>query len=144
MHQMKEMKKSARIQKSFRFTPRTVELLETHKYVTNGSAVDFVTAAIANYCADIDGAKNLDILCDRIYKIFSAEVGSQANRMAHLLFKIAVELAIQNHLLAAGYVNLTDSEMRSIRNQATNTVRKSRGFLSFEAALEVERGQSED
>lgn len=138
-----EAPKSERIQKGFKFTRRTVDLIDSHKYITNGCAVDFVTAAIENYCADIDGAKNMDILCDRMYKIVSAEVDSQSNRMANILFKIAVELAIQNHMLAAGYVNLTDSEMRYIRNQALNTVRKSHGFLSFEKALEEERAYSE-
>ena len=138
-----ETSKAERIQKGFKFTRRTVDLIDSHKYVTNGCAVDFVTAAIENYCADIDGAKNMDILCDRMYKIVSAEVDSQSNRMTNILFKIAVELAIQNHMLAAGYVNLTDSEMRYIRNQALNTVRKSHGFLSFEKALEEERAYSE-
>lgn len=136
--------KVERIQKGFKFTRRTVDLIETHKYINNGCAVDFVTTAIENYCADIDGAKNLDILCDRIYKIVSAEVDSQSNRMANILFKIAVELAIQNYLLAAGYVNLTETEMRTIRNQAINKVRKSHGFLSMENALEEERMLSED
>ena len=104
--------KSERIQKGFKFTRRTVDLIDSHKYITNGCAVDFVTAAIENYCADIDGAKNMDILCDRMYKIVSAEVDSQSNRMANILFKIAVDLAIQNHMLAAGYVDVTVSEMR--------------------------------
>ena len=139
----KEPTKSGRIQKGFKFTRRTVDLIESHKYVTNGCATDFVTTAIENYCADIDGAKNLDVLCDRMYKIISAEVDSHSNRMANMLFKIAVELAILNHMIAAGYVNLADSEMRYIRNKALDTVRKSHGFFSFEKALEEERALSE-
>ena len=135
--------KIERVRKTYAFTKRTAGLIESHKYVANDCEVDFITAAIENYCADIDGEKNMDLLCDRMYKIVSAEVDSQSNRMANILFKIAVELAIQNHMLAAGYVNLTDSEMRYIRNQALNTVRKSHGFLSFEKALEEERALSE-
>lgn len=72
-------------------------------------------------------------------KLYRAEINNHSNRMAHLMFKMAVELAIQNHLLAAGYVDLTDYEMRQIRNKASDHVRKSRGFLSFEKALEEER-----
>ena len=131
--------KIERVRKTYAFTKRIAGLIESHKYVANDCEVDFITAAIENYCADIDGEKNMDLLCDRMYKIVSAEVDSQSNRMANILFKIAVELAIQNNMLAAGYVNLTDSEMRYIRNQALNTVRKSHGFLSFEKALEEER-----
>ena len=135
--------KVERVRKSYAFTKRIANLIDSHKYVTNDCEIEFVADAIQHYCADIDGEKNVDLLCDRMYKIVSAEVDSQSNRMANILFKIAVELAVQNHMLAAGYVNLDDSEMRYIRNKALNTVRKSHGFFSFEKALEEERALSD-
>ena len=131
--------KVERVKKTYAFLKRTANLIESHKYVTDGCEVEFVAEAIQNYCADIDGEKNLDLLCDRMYKVVSAEADSHSNRMANLLFKIAVELAILNYMISAGYVNLDDEEMRYIRNKAINTVRKSHGFLSFEKALEEER-----
>ena len=114
-------------------------MIESHKYVHNGREIDFVSQAISNYCAEIDGEKSLDVLCNRMYKIISAEADCHSNRMATLLFKIAVELAILNHTIGAGYVNLTDAEMRYIRNKALTDVRKSHGFISFEKAMEEER-----
>lgn len=134
--------KSKRIKKSYAFWPDVVELIETHKYVHDGREIDFMSAAVRNYCADIDGEKSLDVLCRRITQIVSAEVQCQTNRMVNMLFKIAVEMAIQNHLLAAGYVNMDDAEMRFIRNLATDNVRKSRGFLSIEQALAEEKRSS--
>ena len=128
-----------KVKKTYAFKSDIAELIETHKYVNDDREIDFVSQAIRNYCAEIDGAKNLDVLCDRIYKIVSAEVDSQTSRMVHMLFKIAVEMAIQNHLLAAGYVNLTEEEMRWIRNNCTNNVRKSHGFILFEKALADEQ-----
>ena len=50
-----------------------------------------------------------------------------------------VESAIQNNMLAAGYVNLTDQEMRWIRNSCLDKVRRSHGFISFEKALSEEK-----
>ena len=134
--------KPKRIKKSYAFKPNIVQLIETHKYVHDDREIDFVSEAIRNYCADIDGEKSLDVLCYRITQIVSAEVQCQTNRMVHMLFKIAVEMAIQNHLLAAGYVNMDDAEMRFIRNLATDNVRKSRGFLSFEQVLADEKAYS--
>lgn len=131
--------KPKRIKKTYEFPYAIAELIESHKYVTNGCEIDFVSEAIRNLCADIDGEKSVDVICDRMSKLYRAEINNHSNRMAHLAFKIAVELAIQNHLLAAGYVDLTDHEMRQIRNKASDHVRKSRGFLSFEKALEEER-----
>jgi hypothetical protein len=131
--------KPQKIKKSYAFKPRIAEMIESHKYVHNGREIDFVSQAITNYCADIDGEKSLDVLCNRMYKIISAEADCHSNRMATLLFKIAVELAILNHTIGAGYVNLTDSEMRYIRNKALTNVRKSHGFISVEKAMEEER-----
>lgn len=130
--------KPKRVKKTYEFPFAIAELIESHKYATDGCEIDFVSEAIRNHCADIDGEKSVDVMCERMGKLFRAEINNHSNRMAHLLFKIAVELAIQNHMLAAGYVDLDDSEMRYIRNKASDSVRKSRGMLSFEKALEEE------
>jgi hypothetical protein len=132
-------KKPKRVKKTYEFPYAIAELIESHKYATEGCEIDFVSEAIRNHCADIDGEKSVDVMCERMGKMYRAEINNHSNRMAHLLFKIAVELAIQNHLLAAGYVDLTENEMRQVRNKASDYVRRSRGFLSFEKALEEER-----
>ncbi len=123
----------------FMLRPDINQMIEDHKHLKNDDRSAFVTEAIRRYCAELDGERNLDVLCDRMYKIISSEADSQANRMAALLFKIAVELTIQNYMLGAGYVNLDDEEMRYIRNKAINAARKSHGFISFEKAVEEER-----
>lgn len=134
--------KLPRVKKTYAFHQDVAELIETHKYEHRGRELDFVSEAIRHYCAEIDGEKNLDVLCDRIYKIVSAEVDCQTSRMVHMLFKIAVEMAIQNHLLAAGYVDLTDREMKNIRYKCLDEVRKSHGFILFEKALAEEKNAS--
>lgn len=136
--------KVERVKKTYAFTKRIADLIETHKYVAEGREVQFVTEAIQNYCADIDGEKNLDLLCNRLYKIISAEVDEHSERMSSMLFKIAVELAILNYTISAGYVNMDDDEMQYIRNRAISHVQKSHGVLSFEKALEEERRLSAD
>ena len=88
------------------------QLIEDHKHLKNDDRSAFVTEAIRRYCAELDGERNLDVLCDRMYKIISAEADAHSNRIASLVFKIAVEMAIQNKLLSAGYVALTEEEMQ--------------------------------
>ena len=134
-----EKRKTQKTKYCFHLPPEIDQFIESHKYVTNGDRSAFVSRAVQHYCAEIDGARNLDVLCDRMYKIISAEVDSQSNRLANILFKIAVEMAIQNNMLAAGYVNLTDQEMRWIRNNCLDKVRRSHGFISFEKALAEEK-----
>ena len=134
-----ETMKPEKIKKTYAFHPEVAELIETHKYHNRGREIDFVSQAVRNYCAEIDGEKSLDVLCRRIDRLVDAKIENQSSRWSHILFKIAVELAIHNHMLGAGYVALTDEEMRYIRNSCTNTVRKSRGFILFEQALAAER-----
>ena len=134
-----EKTKTQKTKYGFHLLPEIDQFIESHKYVTNGDRSAFVSRAVQHYCAEIDGARNLDVLCDRMYKIISAEIDSQSNRLANILFKIAVEMAIQNNMLAAGYVNLTDQEMRWIRNSCLDKVRRSHGFISFEKALAEEK-----
>ena len=135
--------KPQRIKKSYAFRQQIAELIETHKYIHEGREIDFVSQAIENYCAEIDGEKNLDALAHQVHKIVSAEVDNHSDRMASLLFKIAVEIAILNYTIRAGYVNMDDDEMQYVRNRAINNVRKSHGILLFEQALEEERRLSQ-
>ena len=89
--------KPQKIKKSYAFWPEVAQMIETHKYVHNGKEIAFITQAIKNYCAEIDGEKNLDVLVNRMYKIISAEVDNHSDRMASMLFKLAVEIAILNY-----------------------------------------------
>lgn len=128
-----------KIKYGFMLWPDVNQMIEDHKHLKNDDRSAFVTAAIRSYCAELDGERNLDAFCNRIYQIVSAEVDNHSDRMASLLFKIAVEIAILNYTIGAGYVNLDDDEMRYIRNKAIRFVQKSHGILSFEAAVEEER-----
>ena len=82
--------KLPRVKKAYAFHADVAELIEAHKYENRGRELDFVSQAIRNYCAKIDGEKSLDVLCDRIYKIVSAEVDSQTSRMVHGIAHIAL------------------------------------------------------
>ena len=46
---------------------------------------------------------------------------------------------IEDPMLAASFLNLTKHEMRWIRNNCTNNIRKSYGFILFEKALAEEQ-----
>ena len=54
----KSTDKPEKIKKTFAFRPEVAELIETHKYVHRGRKVDFVSQAIREYAASIDGEKN--------------------------------------------------------------------------------------
>ena len=49
--------KLPRVKKTYAFHADVAELIETHKYENRGRELDFVSQAIRNYCAEIDGEK---------------------------------------------------------------------------------------
>jgi hypothetical protein len=87
------------------------QMIEDHKYLKNDDRSAFVAEAIRRYSAELDGERNLDVLCDRMYKIVSAEVDCQSNRMANILFKIAVELAILNYKAEQNFSSDEETEV---------------------------------
>ena len=46
---------------------------------------------------------------------------------------------MHNYLLAAGYVELDDEEIRNVRNRSIDRVRRTHGYITFEDAVEEER-----
>ena len=128
----------------FRIRPEVNELIETHKYMNGDDRSAFITEAIRRYCADIDGEKNCDILVERITNNIRAMTRNDMNRLCHTMFKIGVELGMQNYLLAAGYVAMNDEEIRDVRNRAIDRVRRTHGFITFEDAIEEERMAATD
>lgn len=132
-----------RVKKTYSFLPNIVEMIATHKYVANDCELDFVSTAIKNYCADIDGERSMDAFCDRIYKFIRAEQKDKVNRYAHNMFKIAVELCKLNYLIGADFLSMTDSEMKSLDSRACDTVRKHRGFVYLYDAIEEEKKMME-
>ena len=119
----KSADKPEKIKKTFAFRPEVAELIETHKYVHRGREVDFVSQAIREYAASIDGEKNQDVLTDRIITSYRACTRNDMNRLSAMVFKIAVELAKANYILGANIIDMTDEEMEELNARARYAVR---------------------
>ena len=66
-------------------------------------------------------------------------VDESANRMGRLLFKMAVELAVIENILAA-VCEVDQQELKRLRGQCVQEIRRTNGMLSFEQALDWQRG----
>ena len=135
----KSADKPEKIKKTFAFRPEVAELIETHKYVHRGREVDFVSQAIREYAASIDGEKNQDVLTDRIITSYRACTRNDMNRLSAMVFKIAVELAKANYILGANIIDMTDEEMEGLNARARYAVRCNYGFFSSFTACSIEK-----
>jgi hypothetical protein len=135
----KKCDKPKKIKKTYAFSPQIAELIETHKYVNNRSELAFVSQAIKEYAADIDGEKNLDVFTYRFMNQVRACTRNDMNRLSAMVFKIAVELAKANYILGANIIDMTDEELEDLNERAKHAVRCNYGFFSIEQAVKDER-----
>lgn len=128
-----------RVKKTYAFLPSVAELIETHKHAANGCEIDFISDAIRTYCAEIDGEKSLDILYERNARLYRAEINNAMNRIAHLLFKNAIEMCKTNLMIGANMLGMTDDELHDLDIRALELVRKHHGYIYIRKAIEDER-----
>ena len=112
--------------------------------VLSGCAVrnDFITNAIDFYAGYISMQKNVDFMAQVIVESVSGTVKTSENRLARLLFKIAVEMAKLEQMLAT--INDMDEEtLRRLHIRCVNDVKKINGIIRMEDAVKFQRGEEE-
>ena len=103
---------------------------------------DFIEKAIHFYSGYLYQEKHMDFLSDVMMETMSGVVKTSENRIAKLLFKIAVEMAKLESMLAA--INDMDEEtMRRLHVRCVNEVKKINGIITMEKAVRYQRSDEE-
>jgi hypothetical protein len=63
-------------------------------------------------------------------------------RLSRAIFKLAVEVGAQTHMLAA-INDIEDSTLFKLREMVTDEVRRINGIINFESAVRYQRSQEE-
>ena len=79
-----------------------------------------------------------DYLADVIPSTVKGIMDETANRMGRLLFKMAVEQAVSENILAA-VCDVDQQDLSRLRGQCVEEIRKTNGLLSFDKALSWQR-----
>ena len=99
---------------------------------------DFIEQAIEFYSGYVSSQSHKEFLSEVIVDAVMATVVQTENRLSRLLFKIAVELAKLEQLLAV--INEMDEEsMRKLHIECVNEVKKINGILKMEEAVRNSR-----
>ena len=102
---------------------------------------EFVGAAIRWYIGYLSAQKSVDIIPAALMTAVSAAVESSENRMARLLFKLAVEMSMMMNVVAAG-ADFDDVGLKRLRGKCVDDVKKSIGAVNFDEVLRFQRGES--
>ena len=115
--------------------PSTLELADQYYRSDNSaSRSEFIEKAIQFYAGYVSSQQNQDYLARVIPATVKGIVDESSNRMGRLLFKMAVEMAISENILAA-VCDVNQTELTRLRGQCVQEIRKTNGLLSFETAL---------
>lgn len=115
----------------FYLKPETTELIDSHLELSQQkSRSAFVDEAIQHYCCYLDTDHNR-VLGVEIIRVIRDTIVDQINRVAHMLFKIAVEMSVNNYLRASENPRLKEADYIRLREYAADQVRKTGdGFRS--------------
>lgn len=98
------------------------------------SKSEFIEKAIHFYCGYLTANDCRDYYPSVIVNTVKGTLDSMENRMASLLFKLAVELAINIHVVAS-LSDIEETTLSRLRGECVEEVKKLNGKISFDEAL---------
>lgn len=121
--------------------PSTTQMVDkTFPQENCKSRSEFIEKAIQFYCGYLSAANALQFLPTAITSAVSGVVQSSENRIARLLFKLAVEMSMMMNVVAAG-ADVDDVSLQRLRGKCVDDVKKSIGAVNFDEVLRFQRGE---
>ena len=115
-----------------------VDKLEKH-YKDDGSRSksEFVERAINFYCGYVTAENYREFFPKVVLSTIQGTLDSFENRIATLLFKMAVELSVLNRVTAAT-VDVEELNLTRLRGRCVDDVKRINGCISFDQAVKDE------
>lgn len=129
-----------KIKFALRISPETQQLVKDLCPRDNcQSQNEFIDRAIRFYAAYISAKDTADYLPPALVAAIRGTLQDSENRTARLLFKLAVELSMTMHVLAAG-MEIDDAYLARLRERCVREVKKTNGSISLSGALGDQEG----
>ena len=120
--------------------PSTVdEVDKIYKYHNNKNRSEYIEDAIRFYTGYLASEKSHEYFSTAITSTVQSTLNTFEDRMASLLFKMAVELAMLMNVEAAHY-RVDDQTLTRLRNKCVGEVKRLHGRVSFDDAVKYQRG----
>lgn len=119
--------------------PETLKDVEVHYKNDNcKSQSEFIEKAIKFYIGYLDEEKSVNYISPMITETVKAQIKGTEQRLARLIFKVAVELGKLSHMTAA-MNDVDDETLKSLHAMCVNEVRKINGIIDYEDAVEYQK-----
>ena len=135
MEENKNNRKERKKQLTIWLPPSLMDKIETLRIEDNcDSKSEFIEKAVQFYIGYLSCKENRFFLPNTITSTMKSIVNESANQQRTLLFKMAVEIAIMENIIALNN-NLDEVAMQRLRGYCIDEVKKSNGMLSYEDVL---------
>ncbi|MBR5947104.1 MAG: hypothetical protein IKZ82_00465 [Clostridia bacterium] len=120
--------------------PSTIELMDKLYEDDNcKSKSEFIEKAIRFYAGFLSTNNAKEYLPNVVISTLKSIVAESGNRQNRMLFKLAVEIAIMQNLIALDQ-NIDPVSLERLRGDCVKEVKRLNGSFSFEDALEWQQG----
>ena len=94
------------------------------------SRSEFICDAIDHYIATLNVKGNSKVLTPALESVIGGKIAGTEDRISRMLFKLAVEIAVQNHLTAGRY-QFEDGYLEELRDYCTQEVASTNGRMNL-------------
>ena len=101
---------------------------------------EFVEKALLFYCGYLSCDDNTEYLAPLVVSSLQSTVKNSEERIARMQFKLAVEIAIMMHVLAAG-MEISEEDLIALRKRCVDDVSRTRGEVKFSDAVRFQKGR---
>ena len=103
------------------------------------SRSEFICDAIEHYIAVINMKENSRVLTPALESVIGSKIALTEDRISQLLFKLTVEIAVQNHLTAGRY-RYEDSYLDGLRDYCVQQVKALNGRVDLKEIQKAYEG----
>ncbi len=136
---MKDMSFQNKVKFPLWVYPETLKDVEIHYKNDNcKSQSEFIEKSIKFYIGYLDEEKSVNYISPMITETVKAQIKGTEQRLARLIFKVAVELGKLSHMTAA-MNDVDDETLKSLHAMCVNEVRKINGIIDYENAVEYQK-----
>ena len=103
------------------------------------SRSEFICDAVEHYIAVINMAENSRVLTPALESVIGSKIALTEDRINRILFKLGVEVAMMNNIIAVTH-NIDPASMESLRRYCTDEVASIGGKYRLEDAVDFQAG----
>ncbi len=126
---------------AIRFEPELKAEIQNMMSEANATSMaDFVRQATEFYIAYLRQKKSIDFLAPLLAQTIKNEIESVERNVSQMIYKLAVEQAIANNILAC-YNGVSDETVKELREMCSKDVAENNGIITIEEAMKFQNSE---